>query len=153
VASKASQSERGLENMGRMLKESITHTQSPEEAPRKEPATEAPPEIPPSTRLRERKKVVRKSKPKITRDPQIASDPYITGKEKYRVDVQQLMRLKIEYDVEKEHTESERATDFLVAPHLIVVTRPLPQPVAVLAWMNGPGVWVPPKLGVALGST
>jgi hypothetical protein len=114
VASKASQSERGLENMGRLLKESITHTESAEEAPRKEPPTEAPPEIAPSTRLRERKKVVKKSKPKVTRDPQIAGDPYITGKEKYRVDLQQLLRLKIEYDVDKEHTESDRATDFLL---------------------------------------
>jgi hypothetical protein len=114
VASKASQSERGLENMGRILKESITHTESPEEAPRKEPPTEAPPEIAPSTRLRERKKVVKKSKPKVTRDPQIAGDPYSTGKEKYRVDLQQLLRLKIEYDVDKEHTESDRATDFLL---------------------------------------
>jgi hypothetical protein len=114
VASKANQSERGLADMGRLLKESMTQTETPEEAPRTEPATEAPPEIAPNTRLRERKKVVRKSKPKVTRDPQIAGDPYITGKEKYRVDVQQLMRLKIEYDVEKEHTESERATDYLL---------------------------------------
>jgi hypothetical protein len=114
MASKASQSERSLENMGRLLKETITHTEHPEEVPRKDPATEAPPEIEPNTRLRERKKVVHKSKPKVTRDPQIAGDPYIVGKEKYRVDVQQLMRLKIEYDVEKEHTESERATDYLL---------------------------------------
>jgi hypothetical protein len=114
VASKASQSERGLADMGRLLKESITHTETPEEAPRKDPATEAPPDIAPSTRLRERKKVVRRAKPKVTRDPQIAGDPYITGKEQYRIDVQQLMRLKIEYDVEKEHTESERATDYLL---------------------------------------
>jgi hypothetical protein len=114
VASKASQSERGLENMGRLLKESLTRTEPPEEAPRKEPPTEAPPEIAPSVRTRERKKVVRKNKPKLTRDPQIAGDPYITGKEKYRVDVQQLMRLKIEYDVDKEHTEGERATDYLL---------------------------------------
>jgi hypothetical protein len=57
---------------------------------------------------------VKKSKPRVTRDPQIAGDPYISGKEKYRVDLQQLLRLKIKYDVDKEHAESDRATDFLL---------------------------------------
>jgi hypothetical protein len=114
VASKANQSERGLNEMGNLLKKSITQAESPEEAPRTEPATEAPPEIASSTRLRERKKVVRKSKPKLTRDPQITGDPYILGKEKYKVDIQKLFRLKIEYDVDKEHTESDRPTDYLM---------------------------------------
>lgn len=75
MASKASQSERGLNEMGNLLKKSIMQAESPNEAPRWEPATEAPPEVAPSTRLRERKKVVRKSKPKLTRDPQITGDP------------------------------------------------------------------------------
>lgn len=114
MASKSSQSERGLNEMGNLLRKSITQTGTPEEAPRTEPATEAPPEIAPTYRLRPRKKVVRKSKPKLTRDPQIAGDPYTLGKEKYKVDLQKLFRLKIEYDADKEHTESDRPTDFLM---------------------------------------